>query len=70
MNKEFAIETKQHALHCVEHLTSILYAEQFAECSPEVQERLKRNIGILIGEIQMTVLEEVYQSFPELDDLK
>lgn len=70
MNKEFAIHTKQHALQAVEHLTSILYLSEFDNCSPEVQEKLKRGVGVLIGKIQMEVLEEINSAFPELDDLK
>ncbi|OOR89591.1 hypothetical protein B0181_06360 [Moraxella caviae] len=70
MNKEFAIETQQHALKSVEHLTMILRSPHFQSCSPELQEKLKRNIGELIGETQMGVLEEIYSFFPELDDLK
>lgn len=69
MNKEFAIHTKQHALQAVEHLTSILYLPKFNDCSLEVQEKFKRNVGVLIGKIQMEILEEINLVFPELDDL-
>ena len=70
MNKEFAIHTKQHALQAVEHLTSILYLPKFSDCSPEVQEKLKCGVGVLVGKIQMEILEEINLAFPELDDLK
>lgn len=70
MNKEFAKYIQKHALHSIEHLTLILHSPDFDKCSPELQERLKRSIGTLIGETDVTVLKEVYTLFPEMDDLK
>lgn len=70
MNKDFAIEMQQHALKSIKHLSSILYSPQFDELSPELRTKLHRNIGILIGETQMTILEEIDRFYPQLDDLQ
>ncbi|ULJ59840.1 hypothetical protein [Wielerella bovis] len=70
MDKNFAIETKQHALKSIEHLSAILFLPEFGALPPELRAKLHRNIGILIGETQMTVLEEIYRFYPELDDLQ
>lgn len=70
MNQDFAIYMQQQALQSVEHLSRIIHSPQFENCSPELQDKLRRNIGLLIGDIQMNILEEIYPFFPELDDLK
>ncbi|SSY71115.1 hypothetical protein [Alysiella crassa] len=69
MDKNFAIEMKQHALKSIEHLSAILHLPQFDTLPPELHAQLKRNIGVLIGETQMTILEEIYRFYPELDNL-
>lgn len=70
MNKEFAIEMQSHTLKSIEHLSAILHFPQFDTLPPELHAQLKRNIGVLIGETQMTILEEIYRFYPELDDLQ
>ncbi|MDO4433448.1 MAG: hypothetical protein Q4B82_02560 [Alysiella sp.] len=70
MDKNFAIEMKTHALKSIEHLSSILLLPKFNALPPELRAQLHRNIGVLIGETQMTILEEIYRFHPELDDLQ
>lgn len=70
MDKNFAIEMKTHALKSIEHLSSILFLPKFDTLPPEFRAQLHRNIGVLIGETQMTILEEIYRFYPELDDLQ
>lgn len=70
MDKNFAIEMQAHALKSIEHLSFILFLPEFDALPPELRAKLHRNIGVLIGETQMTVLEEIYRFYPELDDLR
>lgn len=70
MNKEVAVVIQKSALQAVECFSGILYAPEFDNCAPEIQDMLKRHIGFLIGETQMRLLEEVNRHFPDLDDLR
>ncbi|ULJ62045.1 hypothetical protein [Wielerella bovis] len=51
-------------------MSAILFLPEFGALPPELRAKLHRNIGVLIGETQMTVLEEIYRFYPELDDLQ
>lgn len=68
MNRVAAIEVKQQALEAIKSLSTALNA---AKAGYDVDEmtRLHREIGTLIGHIQMGLLEPIYESFPDLDDL-
>lgn len=70
MKREYAEQIKFHALQAIEHLNQIVQSPDFAKCPPEVQARLKRAAGTLIGETEVTLLQEVYAFYPEMDDLK
>lgn len=70
MNRAFAEQIQHHALQAIEHFSHILQSPELQHCSPELQARLHRSIATLIGETQVTVLDEIVPFFPELDDLK
>lgn len=70
MNREYAEQIRRHALCAIEHLAQIVQSPDFAECPPELQARLKRAVGTLIGETEVGLLQEVYAFYPELDDLE
>ena len=63
-----ALRIQRLALSAVESLTAALDVS-VATASPEVQEELKRGIGITIGLIQTEVLAVLYQFHPDIDPL-
>jgi hypothetical protein len=69
MNREAAIEIKRSALEAVEALSHTLYAAKDAYSAKEMSE-LHREVGQLIGRIQIGVLEPIFKHFPDLEDLK
>jgi hypothetical protein len=69
MKKSTAILIQQQGLLAVEQLSSILYFD-LSDCSEEEYARVKRGIGISIGEIQVRLLEVINHYYPELDHLK
>ena len=68
MNKESAIEIKKHALSAIENLNKILPIAQ-KQCSQDEYLAIKRRVGASIGEIQVALLDPIYEDFKELDDL-
>jgi hypothetical protein len=69
MNKEFAISAKRNALVAVENFSQLLIAAK-SGCTEEEYLLLHKEVGILIGNTQMRVLEVIYEKHPDLDDLK
>lgn len=69
MNKNSALSIKDYALQSVENLSKVLIAAKNGGCTGVEYEILHKNIGMLIGNIQMKILEHVYEQYPELDDL-
>ena len=69
MNQAAAILVKQGALEAVEALSRALNAAKEGYSADEMT-RLHREIGQLIGHIQMGILEPICEQFPELDDLQ
>jgi hypothetical protein len=69
MNKEFAISAKRYALLAVENFSQLLIAAK-SGCTEEEYLILHKEVGILIGNTQMRVLEMIYEKYPDLDDLK
>jgi len=68
MNRLSAIEVKQQALEAVECFSRILNSAK-AGYSADEMAALHREVGKLIGGIQMGVLQPVYKQFSDLDDL-
>ena len=68
MKKEDATEIRDHALSAIKELMTLFH---FAKdrCSPDQYEKIKQGVGLVIGKIQMEVLEVINQEYPELDDL-
>jgi hypothetical protein len=69
MRRSTAIEVKQLTLDAVASINRALNSAEEGY-SPEEMECLHRTAGLLIGRIQMEILEPIYQTFPDLDDLK
>jgi hypothetical protein len=68
MNKLIAIEVKRESLLAVESLSRALNHARSGYSENEFA-ALHQEIGILIGRIQMGVLEPIYIAFTDLDDL-
>jgi hypothetical protein len=67
MDKVHATELKRLAVTAVEDLSRVLrYAE--ANCSLKELERLKKGVGLSIGAIEMNLMTQLYEQFPELED--
>jgi hypothetical protein len=68
IEKQCALDIKDHALKAITELTQLLNTSQ-GRCSQEEYERIKKGIGLSIGKIQTDVLDVVYAVHPELNDL-
>ena len=67
MDKGHASEIKRLALEAVRDLSrAVQYAEQ--NCPPDEFQRLKKGLGLSIGAIEMNVMVQLYEQFPELED--
>lgn len=69
MDRNLALEIKEHGLKAVIELTSALNCCG-ERCSPEEFEIIKRAVGISIGRLDLELLGFVYAQYPDLDDLK
>ena len=69
MDKETAIEIRDHALSAITDLNSALNAAQ-GKCSDEDFEKLKKAVGISMGNIDIDILCFLNKKYPEIDDLK
>lgn len=69
IEKDTAIVIQKHALHAVESLHDAL-TSSINHCSTEDFELIRRGVATTIGDIQMDILELIYQQYPELDHLK
>ena len=69
IEKECAIEIREHALKAISELSQVLNVSQ-SRCSQEEYERIKKGVGLSIGKIQSDLLNVIYTAYPELDDLK
>jgi len=68
MTKHSAEQVKAGSLKAIECLTQLLN-DAAAGYSTSELERLHKTVGMLIGRIQMEVLEPINETYPELDDL-
>lgn len=69
MDKSTAIQVQERALTAVKELMAIL-SETEGKCSGETYQRIKRGVGISVGEVQMGILEVINELYPEIDDLR
>ncbi len=68
MNREFAINASQSIFDALKKLHSVALGMEhlnFLE-KPEYE----KSLGIIIGQIQVQLLEPIIAHFPDLDDLK
>ena len=69
MNKSAAISIRNEALKAIEALSSALDQAQRSDDEAE-RGRLHEQIGLIIGQIQMGILEPIVAEHPDLDDLR
>ncbi len=69
MNKTAAIGIKVQALKAIEALSSAVAQAQGSDDEAE-RGRLHKQVGLIIGQIQMGILEPIVAEHPELDDLR
>lgn len=70
MKKEFTIYCRDNSLLAIEEFSKILMRTQEGGCATEKYSVLQKEIGIIIGKVQVGILEAVYSEYPDLDDLK
>ena len=68
MTKDSAEQVKAGSLRAIECLTQLLSDAATGYSAPEL-EHLHKTVGLLIGKLQMDVLEPINEKYPELDDL-
>ena len=68
MTKDSAELVKAGSLRAVECLTQVLEDARLGYSDDEMR-GLHRSVGLLIGQIQMELLEPIYKRYPEMDDL-
>jgi len=68
LEKDSAVEIRDHALKAIRELMDLLHLSK-DKCDAEQYEQIKRCVGLSIGRIQMEILEIVNAAYPELDDL-
>ncbi len=69
IEKDFALVIREHALKAIAELTQIMHVNH-GQCSADEYERVKRGVGLSIGNIQTNLLDLICEVYPELDDLK
>lgn len=68
IKKDAATEIHAQALRAITELSKILYLIE-GKCSEEDYARIKKVVGVSIGEIQVDILDPINLIYPELDDL-
>jgi len=69
MNKDDAIELRDHGLRAIEELTLLLNIA-WERCSGDERERIRRGVGLSIGRIDVDLLSVIYEQHPEIDHLR
>lgn len=69
MNKDDAIELRDHGLRAIEELALLLNIA-CERCSEDERERIKRGVGLSIGRIDVDLLAVIYEQYPEIDHLR
>ncbi len=68
LEKDDAVEIRDHALKAIRELMELLYISK-GKFDAEQYEQIHRCVGLSIGRIQMEILEIINAAYPELDDL-
>jgi len=66
--KQDAIELRDHAISAIRELSKSLNAA-VGRYSEEDYQRIKKAVGLSIGQIQVDILAVINSYYPELDDL-
>ena len=69
MNKDDAIELRDHGLRAIEELTLLLNIA-WERCSEDERQRIRRGVGLSIGRIDVDLLSVLYEQHPEIDHLR
>jgi hypothetical protein len=69
MKKSTATRVRNEALKAIEALSSALEASSDG-CSETESNRLHKQVGLAIGQIQMGIIEPIVAEHPDLDDLR
>lgn len=69
MNKPSAVAVTRNALDTIKQLFGLLDAAKEGYTAQEF-ETLQKAVGIFIGEMQVQILDPIYEQFPELSDLQ
>jgi hypothetical protein len=68
-DKRSAEELRDMCLQAVSQLSRVVLFSR-DRCSQEEFERIKKAVGLAVGQIQAEILDAIYSRYPELDDLK
>jgi hypothetical protein len=68
MNRQFATHSSEAIHRAIRELHSVVTAMQHLEFSEKAE--YERSLGILIGQMQVKLLEPIIMHYPDLDDLK
>ncbi|MEN9864541.1 MAG: hypothetical protein RL748_131 [Pseudomonadota bacterium] len=68
MEREFAIAAKAYALNAVASLSFI--AREAKDWEGAEMQELRRAVGLAMGRISTDILEAIYKTYPDLDDLE
>lgn len=67
-DRRSAEELRELSLQAVSQLSEILRHSR-DRCSQEEFERIKKGVGLAIGQVQSEILDTIYSRYPDLDDL-
>jgi len=68
-DRRSAKKLRDVSLQAVSQLSRIVLLSR-DRCSPEEFERIKKGVGLAIGQVQTEILDGIYSRYPELNDLK
>ena len=68
IDKVCATKTRECALNAVSELSQVLNVS-LNRCTAQEYEQIKKGVGLSIGTIQCELLNIIYATYPELDDL-
>ena len=69
MNKDTAIESQRLSIQAIRALSELLLISQGHYSENEYENR-RKIVASIIGRIQIDLLDPLYKSYPELDDLR
>jgi hypothetical protein len=68
-DRRSAEELRDLSLQAVSQLSQLLNQSR-DRCSPAEFERIKKGVGMAIGQVQTEILDLICSRYPDLDDLK